>query len=500
MQDKSSFTAYKTSVIERELEQALANFEQVGTLVSDAAIRQVWKFQFQDRPYFLYFYPRQTPVAQYLSGQSAVREFFNFQSLQRNHVPSPRALAHLSGFHIGKKLGDAVIVDSFEKAVPLDEYLENPRPAEHRTIAGQVVEIVKKIGAAKMGHRELSLHSFLIADGKIQFLDARRLQRGGLRLNDLYTLAHNAAGIATRTDLLRGWRILNPDSLPPKLNPMSKTLSQKLVRQSQRENESFGTIEIGEWSGVFTKTAHRPKPWAMASHLNISQNDWKTAWPILLAQIESEQLTHLKRDASGEVLAGEIVLAGRPISVIVKRPRRKRMSQYINDLLRPARARRMWLKAWSLIARNLPCEWPMLLMEKRSLGYAIDSIILFEKVPGIRLDRADLNSLEPGRRDMLFRRAGRTLRTIEKSGLVHYDSKSTNWIIFEDPRQGAIPVMIDLDGIRSMNLWLQAWGVLRLLRAMKQHPQYTPADSLALCQGYAPFSPLPQPEESNVSP
>jgi len=39
-----------------------------------------------------------------------------------------------------------------------------------------------------------------------------------------------------------------------------------------------------------------------------------------------------------------------------------------------------------------------------------------------------------------------------------------------------------------MNAWLQGWSVLRLLRAMKAHPQYTPADSLALCQGFAPFA------------
>jgi hypothetical protein len=30
----------------------------------------------------------------------------------------------------------------------------------------------------------------------------------------------------------------------------------------------------------------------------------------------------------------------------------------------------------------------------------------------------------------------------------------------------------------------------RLLRAMRDHPQYTPADSLSLCLGYAPFGQL----------
>jgi hypothetical protein len=65
------------------------------------------------------------------------------------------------------------------------------------------------------------------------------------------------------------------------------------------------------------------------------------------------------------------------------------------------------------------------------------------------------------------------------------DAKSTNWIVFNDGASaGPLPVLVDVDGVRHYR-WATA-GILRLLRAMKQHGQYTPADSLALCQGYAP--------------
>jgi hypothetical protein len=65
------------------------------------------------------------------------------------------------------------------------------------------------------------------------------------------------------------------------------------------------------------------------------------------------------------------------------------------------------------------------------------------------------------------------------------DAKSTNWIVFGDGTPaGPAPVLVDVDGVRHYR-WATA-GILRLLRAMKQHPQYTPEDSLALCQGYAP--------------
>jgi hypothetical protein len=158
------------------------------------------------------------------------------------------------------------------------------------------------------------------------------------------------------------------------------------------------------------------------------------------------------------------------------------------DLFRPARAERMWIKAWTLIGRNFPCEFPLIVMQRKVLGYAMDGIAVFQRVPGERLDKVDLDAMEAGKREMLFRRSGRILRSIERGGLVSYDSKSTNWIVFEDDTHGAIPVMIDVDGIRPLNYWLNAWGVRRLLRAMRQHPQYTPSDSLALCQGYAPYA------------
>ena len=44
--------------------------------------------------------------------------------------------------------------------------------------------------------------------------------------------------------------------------------------------------------------------------------------------------------------------------------------------------------------------------------------------------------------------------------------------------------MIDVDGIRRRRWPLL--GLHRLLRSMHENPAYAPADSLALCQGYAP--------------
>ena len=390
---------------------------------------------------------------------------------------------------MNKQFGDALIVEKIDGAVVLEKYLSGDALSrKRRGMARQIIEIVNKIGQQKLAHRNLGLDRFLIADDKIYFNDARGLRRGGFTTKDLLTFGHNARRFATITELLRGSRDLDPQIPPPRMNPLNEKMWKRFVRRTRSENNDFGMIRSGKWSGYFTKSSRFSKSWE--SGINFNRGDWERIWPELIERIEGRvplkrdaPLEIIKRDRSGDVLSGRIVLCGKEIDIIVKRPRRKYWYRYLVDLFRPARAERMWIKAWTLIGRDLPCEWPMILMQRKILGFAVDAIIILRRVPGSSLDKIDLNAMEPSEREMMFRRAGRILRAIERGGLVHYDSKSTNWIIY-----GKSPVMIDVDGIRPMNLWLNAWGIRRLLRAMKQHPQYTPADSLALCQGYAPYS------------
>jgi hypothetical protein len=71
-------------------------------------------------------------------------------------------------------------------------------------------------------------------------------------------------------------------------------------------------------------------------------------------------------------------------------------------------------------------------------------------------------------------------------GFCHFDSKASNWIVAPDEVRGTTPVLVDVDGVRC-DRW-DTFGIRRLLRSMREHRQYTPADSLALCRGYAPFT------------
>jgi tRNA A-37 threonylcarbamoyl transferase component Bud32 len=425
-----------------------------------------------------------------------MREFTRLVALQKASVPSPRAIAVLSGFRLKEEVGDAVIIEGIEPAVQLDQYLsERDLRAEsvpdHPGLREQVIKVVHQLSLARLGHSDLHLGNFLLREGKIYLLDGYAVRPGGLRTKDLLLLGHSARRFATTTDLLRGWRELTSGGDMPATNRASRRLYRKFLERATRENHYFGKLrdERG-WRGNFVKEMKFSRRFSDASQMKFDREQWTAARNDLIGRLDADQLDIIKRSRSGDVLSGEIVLNGRPMSVIVKRPRKKYWYRYLNSFGRPSRAMRMWKKAWKLYIRNIPAEFPLLVMERRTLGYVTDSVIVFEKTPGMTLAKIDLDTMDPKERELMFHRVGRSLRKLESLGFAHFDAKATNWIIRPDEKIGPTPILIDVDGVRHYS-W-RGEGIDRLLRSMREHPQYTPADSLALCRGYAPWAKLVQ--------
>lgn len=484
-----------------ELESALRDLPRAGTLVKDRPYRQVWRFEHGGRGYFVKFYPRDRQrLKRLVRGNPALREFSRLQWLQKAGVPAPHARAVLVGFRVNDRLGDAVLIDAIEPGVQLDAYLSaqelHGRPvANHRELADKVIALVRKLGEAGLGHADLHLGNLLLHEGgEVYLLDGYAVRRGGLRTKDVMLLGHSARRFATRSDLLRGWYELAGGPIP-QTNRVGPRLFRKFLQRAARgDNQYFGRLRAAQgWRGRFFQQIKFPRRWSRASQLKLARADWEQAWPDLLARIESDQLTVLKRSNSGDVLVGELILAGKPIPVIVKRPRRKYWYRYANAIGRASRARRTWLKGWKLFIRNVPCEWPLLVMERRVFGYVAEQILVLEKMEGRALATIDLDAMSPGHRETMFRRLGRTLRRLEWLGFTHFDSKSSNWIIRDDEFLGPLPILIDVDGVRHYR-W-SGFGIDRLLRSMREHPQYTPADSLQLCLGFAPRGRLIQQEQ-----
>ena len=483
------------------LEKLLKDLPRHGTIVKDRGYRQVWRFEADGRGYYLKFYPRGgSRLKRLVRGNPAMREFTRLQWLQKASVPSPRAGAVLVGFRINAKTGDAVIIEAIEPAVPLDKHLNDhllrgQDVPDHPRLAKQVRELVHRLGEAKLGHDDLHMGNFLLQDDKVYLLDGYAVRAGGLRMDDVLMLGHSVNRFATRSDLLRGWDLLGDGPIPLR-NRVSFRLWHKAASIITDENRYFGRMRAGAWGGTFFSHEKYPRRWSPVSRLDISTDDWSGAWPTLLERVETDQMEVLKRSASGDVLADNIALSGRPVSVIVKRSRRKHWHRYLTDIGRGARPRRAWKRAWQLVHRDIPTPWPLLLMEKRTLGYVTDTLIVYERVSGPMLHSFDFDALSQDDRETLFRRLGRTLRNLERGGLAQYDAKTTNWIVKDDERRGPTPVVIDVDGVGRFNGEPDA--IRRLLRSLREHPQYTIPDSLALCQGYAPFAPMLREAEAAV--
>lgn len=496
-----------TSTATPHLEATLRDLLRLGTLVKDRGYRQVWRFDHDGRGYYLKFYPRHGERDRWrrlTRGSPAALEFVRLQWLQKAGIPAPRAVALLNGFAVGERQGDAVVLQAIEPSVSLDEYLidlelRGENAPDHRQLADQVIEVVRMLGAAGLGHDDLHLGNFLVHDHQIYLIDAYAVRRGGLRRSDVLHLGASVDRFATVTDLLRGWRRLESKTEPPapENNAVSRRLWNNALKRINGNNRYFGRLSAQGWGGVYFRMTKHPRRWSIASRLNVQPGDWEQAWPDLLARLEADALPVLKRSASGDVIAADVTLAGQTVPVILKRPRRRYWYRYLNEIGRGARPRRAWRKAWELLVRNLPTAWPLAVFERRRLGYVVDTILICERVDGPMLWTADLDAMPLAARDLLFRRAGHILRTIDRTGLSHFDAKASNWIVHDDAKIGPLPVLIDVDGIRRRH-W-PALGIQRLLRSLRAKRQYTTEDSLSLCQGYAPYARL-QVEEAAEEP
>lgn len=324
---------------------------------------------------------------------------------------------------------------------------------------------------------------------------ARRLLHGNTPLREFRHLRRlQQAGIATvrAVALLLGFRLSARigDALileMPIDMPLGRYLEQLelcpgLPPRRELLPGEIGRVQVGPWRGECFCRTDMPAPWSANSLRTFSPAQWQAAWPALLEQIDNDQLSVVKRCESGDVLAGDVVLGGRPVSVIVKRPKRNHWWRYINEIGRGSRARRGWHKAWSLVARHIPTAWPLLVMERRVAGYAVDGVIVFEHIPGKTLAATQLGALSNDMRRMLLWRVGRLLRRIERSGLYYYDSKATNWMVLEDKEYGLAPLVVDVDGLRPVRV--RGGGIARILRSVREHPDYIADDERSLMDGY----------------
>lgn len=497
------------------LEDSLAKLTEIGTPVKLRPYRQVWRFTHAGQELYLKFFPRRGQgLKRLVTGQPALREFSNLQRLQKLGLPAPRAVAMLSGLVVGSEKGDAVLTRSLDPAETLDHYLYGlvaqgrrlPGPA-HRKLCAEVIDLVGKLALTRLGHADLHLGNLLQTPppslpspetpsepGRLYLLDAYALRtppNGGMRLRDLQTLAFAVAPVATRTDLLRAWKKLAPRGakLPGVATPVAKRHWRKTVERAITNSPYCGRADVDGWSVRYFKESKFPPPWTKAGRLKVTLDDWQRVWPDLARQLDTATLYPLKRGRSADVWKTEVVLAGVPTAVVVKRPYRRYWYRYATELPRGTRAYRAWWKTWALLGRAIPAAWPLLLAERRVAGVVVDQAFVCEHIAGEQLDQLDLAALPPADRTTLFHRVGRLLRRIDDTGIVHFDTKASNFMVMS--HQGRpFPVLVDVDGVRSYS-W-RGEGLRRLIESLRDHQrQLSPQNVADLRLGYDPFARTP---------
>jgi hypothetical protein len=466
-----------------ELERILRELSAAGRLVKDRPGRQIWRMEINGRGYFIKFYPRtRSGLKRLVRGSPALREFFRLQWLQKGKIAAPRPVGVLSGFELCGKRGDAVITEALEPAVGLDEHLNQAKSAgraaaDHRPLASQVIEIVRQLGIARLRHRDLHLGNFLLSDGKLFLLDAYAVEHGPMKQEDVLKLGHSVREFATRTDVLRAWRRWNPDSNPPKNNPVSLREWNKALGRIWGENRYFGRFNSGEWTVNFVRRFKYAKPWSSMSGRECTAEQWQQGWIGLLDQIAGGKLTALAE--LSQTLSGQVTLGGQVVDVLVRRM---------------PWGGRAWRKAWELVYRDIPTLWPMAVVRRKVLGLTAEALLIVERPAGEWLARMDLDALSAEDRQRLFGRLGRTLRRLDQSGLYTRSANANHWWVATGLMGGPVPMLAEVAMLRRNTGW--GWSMSSLLGSMKDHPQYMPEDSLALCRGYAPFARMRREEES----
>src|SRR5439155_20237953 len=167
----------------------------------------------------------------------------------------------------------------------------------HRELVRQIIDIVHKLGRAKLGHNDLHLGNCLLSEGKLYLLDGYAVRRGGLKTRDILLLGHSVSRFATTADKLRAGKTLSHGAMPLK-NPVRKRQWRKFLESSVGENAYFSRLRLSagmnEWDTHFFKHGKFPRRWAPASNVDVSARDWQREFPRLLERLDRDELEVLK--------------------------------------------------------------------------------------------------------------------------------------------------------------------------------------------------------------
>lgn len=407
------------------------------------------------------------------------------QALLEKKIPTftPIAIGAVSVCGVYRRV--FLVTEAIPDCMTLKEYIDRhgPRCDHNGARAEDLIDLFAafavQLRKANVVHRDLHWGNILIQrlpDGGTQFYlidlhqarirNARRDQEGISNLALLSAALWGNVPSRSKLQFLKAYCrdfLLKRESFLHMRDAVQEQSSRLVRRQWKKkaarclhENKYFKKIRCGRCSGF----ARRDCP---ESVLKLMDN------PDRLFGLSDAQVLKDSRTTSSLIL--KTTDAG---PLFLKRYNRKGAWHVLRHLFRSSRARRVWVAAHSMIARDLPTPRPLLFLEERRLGVVTRSLFVSRAiVPAVTLcafASDNFAGLDRREKHACIRAFAHRLRDMHDRGVRHGDLKATNIVL-----KGADPVrhpeiyFVDLDAVKikkSLSFKDRCRDIARLNRAV----------------------------------
>lgn len=347
-------------------------------------------------------HPLREAFKRWFGGSSAQQEWFALKSLHARgiDVPRPRAWGRLED-------GDEIVVTEMLSGTSAWHAFRVAAPEQRPALADALGRTLQALHQAGYRHGDLHLGNLLVTDDRVFLLDlqkARPLKNSSERLRDLATLELSLARA--------GWSLDERSTFRASLEATAQfesTLRHFLqdhvrgrARRRHRIGRDWAAAEFDGLRGV------REQSLSIESLREIIQSAKRDPNP---RQRRSGRI-HLTEAKTGDRV------------VVVKRVDTRSLRRALGDLIRGSSGKRAFHKGQRACLLNDRAARPLAYLEERTLGLAVRSWLVIDKVGEI-----DLDCIAPESRE-LERRIGSTLGAwlaeAHSWGLSHRDLKAGN--------------------------------------------------------------------------
>ena len=389
-----------------------------------------------------------------------------------------------------------LVTEALDGVLPLDEALFGEgrvRGHQRFEVIGGAARLLRQMHESGVSQWDLHLGNILArpqAGGTDFFLvDLQRVRvrtrlRKATRWRDLAVL-HGGCFEASRSERLRFLKayLEGPPPLPVNLRALAALLDRRGIahrfrlwnwrkRRCVTENQEFCAVRVGRFSGFARRAS------------------WSEALQRLFEEpgaIFTRPGVEICKDS--RTTAGGIIPSPRG-SLFVKRYNYQGLGYALKDLLRPSRARRVWVLANSLHMRGTPTPLPHAYLERRRFRVLLESYLIIEGVEGLGLlefaDRCHGSGQSFLGKRRLTREIATLVRRLHDRGISHRDLKVQNLMVRGEGLERARPLLLDLDGVRIGRVsWRRrVRDLARLARDFSDHSPLTRTDRVRFLQAY----------------